>query len=165
MQLRGYYRSGDYVAMHHLDLLCFEPAFQFDLETMQQAAEDPAAIVVVAEREPDREMIGFVILHLLRSSGRGTRESRKDAYVVTLDVAPGARRSGIATVMLTHAEEQARVAGAHRVALHVAVNNTAAIAFYQRQKYACAGTADSFYREAGLDAFIYAKQLEKPGAR
>ena len=159
MQLRGYYRPGDYEAMHSLDLRCFEPAFQFDLATMKQMAEDTSAIVVVAERFATHEMTGFVILHLLRS------DTRKDAYVVTLDVAPEERRAGIATLVLTHAEQQARVAGAHRVALHVAVDNKPAIQFYERQKYVKAGVAKSFYREAGLDAFIYAKQLDKASAR
>ncbi len=159
MQLRGYYRTGDYVAMHQLDLLCFEEVFQFDLETMRQAAEDPAAIVVVAEHS-EHQMVGFVILHLLPSDSRRVRSMRKDAYVVTLDVAPELRRKGIASLMLTHAEQQARVAGANRVALHVAVDNTGAINFYERQKYVRASVVEKFYREAGLDAFIYAKQLE-----
>lgn len=159
MQLRGYYRAGDYEAMYRLDLLCFSPAFQFDLETMKHAAEEESAIVVVAEQSREHDMGGFIILHL-EDSG-----ARKYAYIVTLDVAPEARRSGIATLMLTHAEEQARIAGARRVALHVAVENTAAIQFYERQEYIRAGRANGFYREAGLDAFVYAKQLAKPGAR
>jgi [ribosomal protein S18]-alanine N-acetyltransferase len=153
VRLRGYYRAGDYVAMHRLDLLCFAPAFQFDLETMKQAAEAASAIVVIAESGPRHEMAGFIILHL---EGSG---AKKYAYVVTLDVAPDARRSGIATLMLNHAEQQAQAAGAHRVALHVAVENTAAVQFYERQKYVKAGMAKGFYREAGLDAFVYARQL------
>ena len=159
MQLRGYYRPGDYVAMHSLDLLCFAPAFQFDLETMKEMAETESAIVVVAERGPKHEMIGFIILHL-EDLG-----AKKYAYIVTLDVAPEARRIGIACLLLTHAEEQARIAGARRVALHVAVDNAAAIHFYERQKYVRAGIARNFYREAGLDAFIYTRQLEGSGAR
>ena len=159
LQLRGYYRPGDYEAMHHLDLQCFEPAFQFDMETMRQMAEDPSAIVVVAERAATHEMIGFLIVHLLRSNGL------RDAYVVTLDVAPDERRAGVATLMLTHAEQQARSAGAHRVALHVAVENMAAIRFYERQKYAKAGSVKGFYREAGTDASVYAKRLGNLAAR
>ena len=159
MQLRGYYRPGDYEAMYSLDLRCFEPAFQFDRETMKRMAEATSAIVVVAERLATHEMIGFVILHLLRS------DARKDAYIVTLDVAPEERRAGIATLVLNHAEQQARVAGANRVALHVAVENKPAIQFYERQKYVKAGVAKGFYREAGLDAFIYSKQLDKAGPK
>lgn len=159
MQLRGYYRPADYEAMHRLDLLCFAPAFQFDLETMKHAAEAHSAIVVIAERGPRHEMVGFVILHLEETG------PRRYAYIITLDVAPEARRNGIATLMLTHAEEQARTAGAHRVALHVAVENTAAIQFYERQKYVKAGFAKGYYREPGLDALVYAKRLEKTGSR
>ena len=159
MQLRGYYRPGDYEAMYRLDLLCFTPTFQFDVETMRQAAEAEAAIVVLAERENQRDLAGFTILHLEESG------DRKYAYIVTLDVAPDARRSGIATLMLTHAEEQARAAGARRVALHVALDNATAIHFYERQKYVKAGFARGFYREAGLDALVYSKRLEHSDAR
>ncbi len=153
MQLRGYYRPGDCDAMHRLDLLCFSPEFQFDLETMKQVAEPASAIVVIAERGPRLEMAGFVILHIEESG------TRKYAYIVTLDVAPEARRAGIATLMLNHAEEQARAAGARRVALHVATGNTPAIQFYEHQKYLKSGFAKGFYREAGLDALVYTKQL------
>jgi ribosomal protein S18 acetylase RimI-like enzyme len=159
MQIRGFYRPGDYEAMHRLDLLCFAPEFQFDLATMRQVAEAESAIVVIAEHGPRHEMAGFVILHL---EGSGVR---KYAYIVTLDVAPEARRSGVATLMLTHAEEQARAAGARRVALHVAVENTAAIQFYEHQKYLRAGLARGFYREAGLDALVYAKHFDRKGTR
>jgi len=155
VQLRGYYRPGDYVAMHRLDLLCFSPAFQFDIQTMRQVAEAPSAIVVIAERIEGREMAGFIILHLQESG------PRKYAYIITLDVAPEARRAGIATLMLNHAEEQARAAGARRVALHVAVENTAAIQCYEHQKHLKAGFARGFYREAGLDALGYSKRLER----
>jgi ribosomal protein S18 acetylase RimI-like enzyme len=153
MQVRGYYRTGDYDAMHRLDLLCFAPAFQFDIETIRRMAESPSAIVVIAEGGRLHEMAGFVILHLEESG------ATKYAYIITLDVAPHARRAGVATLMLTHAEEQARAAGAHRVALHVATGNTAAIQFYEHQKYIQAGLAKGFYREAGLDALVYSKQL------
>ena len=155
MQLRGYYRAGDYEAMHRLDLLCFTPEFQFDLETMREAAEAESSIVVVAEQGHQKQMVGFIILHL---EGSG---AKKNAYIVTLDVAPESRRHGIATLMLDHAEEQARAAGARRVALHVSVENSAAIHFYERHKYVQAGTARNFYREAAQDAFVYARQLEK----
>jgi ribosomal-protein-alanine N-acetyltransferase len=156
MQLRGYYRAGDFEAMHSLDLKCFSPAFQFDAETMRRAAESESAIVAIAERGPLHEMAGFIILHL-QDTG-----ARMYGYIVTLDVAPDARRGGIATLLLAHAEEQARAAGARRVALHVAVDNAGAIEFYKRSGYVRAGVARGYYREIGLDAFVYAKQLEKP---
>jgi len=156
VQLRGYYRAGDFEAMHRLDLKCFSPVFQFDAETMRKAAESESAIVAVAERGPGHDMVGFIILHL---QGKGARAY---AYVVTLDVSPEARRVGIATLMLAHAEEQARTAGARRIALHVAVDNAGAIQFYERRGYLRAGVARGYYREIGLDAFVYSKQLERP---
>lgn len=159
MRLRGYYRAGDFEAMHRLDLRCFSPQFQFDAESMRQAVESESAIVAVAERGPEdqapRKMFGFVILHLQETG------ARRYAYIVTLDVDPEVRRTGVATLLLAHAEEQARAAGARRIALHVAADNTGAISFYKRLKYVQVGVARNYYREAGLDALVYAKQLEK----
>ncbi len=157
MLLRGYYRDGDYQEMYRLDLDCFSKPFQFDLWTMKQAAEASSAIVAIAEedrRDPSRyRMEGFVILHIEE------KRDQRYAYLITIDVAPSARRSGIGSVMLTHAEQQARAAGIRRVALHVAIDNEPAIRFYERQQYERVGLAPGYYHDAGLDALIYRKQL------
>jgi ribosomal-protein-alanine N-acetyltransferase len=152
MRFRSYAPS-DIEAMVQLDVLCFTEAFQFDRLTMQQFAEEPAAITVLAEQGRPSVLVAFTILHL---------EYRLDdfhAYVVTIDVAPGHRRSGIGASMLEKAESIARSAGARQITLHVAADNSAAIAFYEHQHYHRTGLAKRFYREAQQDALIFAKPL------
>jgi ribosomal protein S18 acetylase RimI-like enzyme len=79
-------------------------------------------------------------------------------YVVTLDVAPGVRRQGLAQRMMEHIEEQARAEGCGAMALHVSVENEDAIRFYERMGYRRSHVAESFYGR-GRNAFVYRKAL------
>jgi ribosomal protein S18 acetylase RimI-like enzyme len=138
--------------MYQLDLVCFDGPFQFDREMMLEAAEAASAMVVVAE-DGSGAMQGFLIAH---TEGAGCEAY---SYIVTIDVAPSARRSGVGAVMLQEAEAQALRSGLGRVGLHVAVDNAGAIAFYERTGYRRVGVEKGFYHEAKQDALVYVKQL------
>jgi len=103
---------------------------------MQAFAEERGAIAVVAEELGG--LVGFVIVHLERV-GAGWR-----GYVVTLDVAEEWRRRGLAGMLMREAE--ARVAAA-------------AIRFYERLGYERIGMIQRFYGAAGLDAFVYRREI------
>lgn len=152
MRSRGY-RQGDVEAMYRLDLECFAGPFQFDREMMLEAVEAPAAIVVVVEDDAAEQMLGFIIVHAERAQGI------RCGYVITIDVADRVRRQGIGTAMLREAEVQARKAGLRRMGLHVAVDNPAAILFYEREQYELTGVAKGFYSQARRDALVYRKQF------
>ena len=93
------YRPGDWQAMHALDLVCFEPVFQFSRGAMHRFAEAPGAIVVLAETAA--ELVGCCVVNMEQQTG----------YVVTLDVAPPWRRRGLARRMMAEAETRLRAAG------------------------------------------------------
>ena len=152
MRFRNYSRS-DLEAMIRLDALCFTQPFQFDRQTMQLFAEEPGAIVWLADSGNPAELVAFVIVHL-----EGPVKACS-AYVVTIDVAPRYRRSGIGADLLARAESAARTAAATQIVLHVAVSNTTAISFYEHQHYVRRGIARRFYREANEDAILFAKEL------
>ena len=139
--------------MHQLDQICFTGSFQFDRRTMKETAEAPSAIVVICDDLASREMAAFIVVHL------GGTDSDRYAYVVTIDVAPAFRRLGIGAALLGETEDRVRRTGVRRIGLHVAIENTGAIDFYERQRYQREGVAKRFYREAGLDAFVYTKDL------
>lgn len=151
MRIRGYQR-GDVEAMHRLDLICFEVPFQFDHATMREAAETTNAIVIVVT-DRSSGMLGFLIVH---PEGPAHDAS---GYIVTIDVAPSARGTGVGAAMLIEAEAQARVAGVKRMGLHVSVSNKVAIEFYERQHYGRVSKEKNFYRQARQDAFVYSKEL------
>jgi ribosomal-protein-alanine N-acetyltransferase len=146
------YRTGYLDAMYSLDQECFSPEFRFDRETMRAFAEEPDAIVRIA-LATNGEIAGFVIVHL------ESMASQQRAYVVTLDVAEEYRRRGLAQRLLSQAEERAAAAGAQWMELHVFTGNQGAIRFYEGSGYGRVGVRRRFYGRAGLDAFVYRKDL------
>jgi len=147
--LRGY-RSGDFEAMFALDEICFSPAFRFSRGAMRKFAEAKRARVVVAEQAG--KLVGFCIVHVERGGGG------RVGYVVTLDVAPEVRRSGLAKRMVMELERQVREEGAGAMVLHVSVENEGAVRFYESLGYERAFTEEDFYGD-GLGAWVYRKGL------
>jgi ribosomal-protein-alanine N-acetyltransferase len=149
------YRASDLEAMFQLDEACFEEEFRFDCESMREFAEEQNAIVRI-EQKVSGEIAGFVIVHVERVM-TGWR-----AYVVTLDVAVECRQRGLARRLMREVEATAMAAGVRRMQLHVFSGNAGAIRFYERMGYERMGAQKDFYGEAGLDAFVYGKQLHTP---
>jgi len=146
------YRAPDLEAMFQLDEACFAEEFRFDRESMREFAEEQNAIVRIAQKIGG-EMVGFVIVHVERV----VTEWR--AYVVTLDVAAECRQLGLGGRLMREAEACAAAAGARWMQLHVFTGNAAAIRFYERLGYEQISRQKDFYGEAGLDAFVYGKEL------
>lgn len=141
------YRSGDFEAMFTLDEICFSPAFRFSRGAMRKFAEAKRARVVVAEQAG--KLVGFCIVHVERG-GVG--------YIVTLDVAPEARRGGLARRMVEELEARVGREGAGVMVLHVSTENPGAVRFYESMGYSAAHTEEDFYGD-GLDAVVYRKGL------
>jgi [ribosomal protein S18]-alanine N-acetyltransferase len=146
------YRPTNLDAMYRLDQECFSVEFRFDRESMRFFAEEPDAIVRVAVFS-NGEIVGFVIVHI------EAIETEHRGYVVTLDVAEGYRRRGLAGRLLRDAEERVIATGARWMELHVFTGNESAIRFYERSGYGRVGVRRRFYGKSGLDAFVYRKDL------
>jgi ribosomal-protein-alanine N-acetyltransferase len=154
------YRPGDWQAMHMLDLICFEPVFQFSRRAMRGFAEAPGAVTVLAETQrelaeaerelanSESELAGFCLTQLEDRTG----------YVVTLDVALAWRRRGLASRLMAEVESKLHSAGAMHMELHVFTGNAGAIRFYESIGYTQTGVAENFYAR-GLHALLYRKKL------
>jgi ribosomal protein S18 acetylase RimI-like enzyme len=70
----------------------------------------------------------------------------EDAEILTLGVAPTARRHGVARALLSAFIAQSRAAGAMRVVLEVAADNAAALALYETLGFTRRGTRPNYYR-------------------
>jgi ribosomal protein S18 acetylase RimI-like enzyme len=79
----------------------------------------------------DRKAVGF--MHLIPSTN--TLSMRPIWFLEDLYVDPPARRKGIATALLRHAEEFARSSGAERLTLATAHDNVAAQCVYRKLGY------------------------------
>lgn len=146
------YRATDLEAMFRLDEACFAEEFRFDREAMREFVEKRDAVVRVAEKGCG-ELVGFVIVHVERGV------TGLQAYVVTLDVAAEYRRKGVARQLMSESEASAMAAGARWMQLHVFTGNEGAIRFYERLGYERISVRRGFYGAAGLDAFVYGKEL------
>jgi ribosomal-protein-alanine N-acetyltransferase len=80
------------------------------------------------------------------------------AHVANLAVAPGSRRRGIGSLLMTRAEEFAVCSGAELVVLEARRSNTAAHAFYSELGYDELDVRLGYY-ENGEDAIVMAKSL------
>jgi ribosomal-protein-alanine N-acetyltransferase len=138
------YRATDADAMHTLDVLCFEPAFQFSRRVMRAFAEASGAITVLAEA--GGELVGFCVVQMEEQLG----------YVVTLDVAASWRRQGLARRLMEEVESRVRAGGGLGMVLHVYKGNLGAMRFYESMEYGRVGMAQGFYGR-GLDALVYRK--------
>lgn len=69
------------------------------------------------------------------------------AQVMTIGVAPAHQREGLGTTLLEALLDRSRALGAGEVLLEVAVDNTAAIALYERFGFEVLGRRPRYYRD------------------
>jgi ribosomal-protein-alanine N-acetyltransferase len=147
------YRAGDLEAMWALDVACFAVAFRFSRRAMRGFVEARGAVTVVAdvsgEVGADAELVGFCVAQREGDVG----------YVVTLDVAEGWRRHGLARRLMKEVETRMQAAGAVGMELHVSVENAGAIGFYEGLGYGRVGRVKGFYGRGG-DAWVYRREFE-----
>jgi ribosomal-protein-alanine N-acetyltransferase len=89
------------------------------------------------------------------------RAAAGEAELLTLAVAPEARRAGLGRRLLAAFEREARARGAETAFLEVAEGNAPAAALYAAAGYACAGRRKDYYGPAGrrLSAMVLRKAL------
>lgn len=104
---------------------------------------------------------------LIRSSVNGAamivaRKAGPEAEILTICVAPDARRNGAGASLLQTALDALRMDGVADVFLEVAADNIAAIALYDRAGFAVAGRRRGYYRPVGgdpVDALVLVRKL------
>jgi [ribosomal protein S18]-alanine N-acetyltransferase len=93
---------------------------------------------------------GFLVAHPLRG---------KIGRILTLDIVPEARRSGLASRLMQECEQRLRADGCSQIYLETAVNNEAALRLYHKLGYEIVRTLPKYYSSHSLDAFQMAKRL------
>lgn len=85
-----------------------------------------------------------------------------EAELLTLAVAPDARRRGLGRGLVARFLYQARLRGADKAFLEVSAENTAAIALYESAGFARSGLRRGYYRTADgavVDALVMSRGL------
>ena len=139
-------RPADFETLCRIDQECFPPGIAYSPVELAYYVNRRGAITLIGER--DGAIAGFLVADFRRGRGQ----------IVTIDVLPAARRSGLGSKLITAAEDHLRAAGCSTISLETAVDNQAALAFYKRHGYSVVGTIPRYY-QASLDALRMEKQL------
>lgn len=153
IKLRAFEKA-DLCPAYKLDQVCFPPTMAYTLPELRHFVSRPSAFALVAETSssPVGRMAGFVV------AGHNPRSKSGAAHLVTIDVAPDERRSGIATMLMDAVETHYEALGCTAIQLEVAVDNAGAHRFYTHRGFSEIGLRRGYY--GGLiDAYTMSKPL------
>lgn len=141
------FRPRDFARLYEIDAVCFKPDIAYSRAEMAFHIRQPRSVVRIAEHAG--EIAGFAI---------GRMEEDACGHVITIDVVPRARRSGVGSVLLRHLHGEFRREGAAWAILEVDVANVSARAFYEGFGYRRVETIRNYYGRA-RDAYRMACSL------
>jgi ribosomal-protein-alanine N-acetyltransferase len=131
-----------------IDAQCFPPGIAYPREEIAFLLRTRDGLTLVAERS--ESMLGFASLRLLRRRQPPQRALRGE--LITIDVRPEFRRAHMGRRLYQGLEDWLRACGGKSIELHVAVDNTPAIHFYERLGFRTIGRAPQYYLET-IDAW------------
>jgi ribosomal-protein-alanine N-acetyltransferase len=128
----------------------FRPGWSPD--NILQILENPASTSLVACAAGSAEVVGFIL---------GQRAA-DEAEILTIGVAAGWQRRGVGRRLLSEWMGRVESAGACRLFLEVAADNTPALFLYERQGFREVGRRNGYYtrpRAPPCDALVLGKQV------
>jgi ribosomal-protein-alanine N-acetyltransferase len=141
----------DFAELYALDQACFAPGIAWSKAELGYFLRYPHNFGIVAEGD-EAQIAGFAI------AGTQRRRGAIIGRLITIDVRQKMRRHGVGHQLLQEAEERLRAAGATAIVLEVAVDNSAAQAFYERHGFARTGRIPGYYL-GRIDALAMEKPL------
>jgi len=141
------FKSEDFEKLWRMDQECFAPGIAYSKQELRSFVRHKGVFTLVAT-EAD-EIRGFIVA-----------QSGEIGHVITIDVSPRLRRSGVGSRLLMAAEERLAANGSRRVGLETAVDNIGALSFYKRHGYSVVRTWPRYYAN-GVDALVLKKDLAK----
>lgn len=97
----------------------------------------------------DEKVLGYI----------GVHEIVGEAYIANVAVSNSYRRSGVASALLSRAENGARERGCEFISLEVRKSNTPAISLYKKRGYTVRGERKNFYSDPTEDGIIMTLDL------
>jgi ribosomal-protein-alanine N-acetyltransferase len=151
------FRPEDFDALWRIDQKCFDPGIAYSRRELSAYIERRGAFTIIAEAgntsaEDPTEFKGIAGFIVAECNRRGL------GHIISIDVLPKYRRSGLGTHLLSGAEQRLGETSCQTVRLETAVDNASAIAFYKRHNYNITGTIPRYY-PGGLNAFVFQKEL------
>jgi len=140
--------SADFLALWQIDAQCYAPEVAYSKRTFRAFLRLPGAECWVAEESG--ALVGFIL----------TDRDGPAGHIITLDVAPQARRKGVGTALLEAAHASLAAHGVRGIELETSTVNEPAIAFWKRHGYRACGILPDYYQN-GEDAYWMAKTLSQ----
>jgi ribosomal-protein-alanine N-acetyltransferase len=162
------FRQPDFETLWRIDQQCFAPGISYSRVDLATYVRRPRAFAIVAESYADDKAgalgpganekssagaSGSIVGFIVAEGGGGS-----SGHIITIDVLPQARRTGVGSQLLQGAEERLRSARCPSVILETAVDNRAALAFYKTHEYNVVRTIPRYYSD-GVDALVLKKDL------
>lgn len=154
------YRPTDFEQLWSIDQQCFPEGISYSQMELNGFITRRNAVTLVGEFATSAEenavsadaqrIAGFVIAHSVR---------HRYGRILTLDIVPEARRSGLATTLMNQCERRLRNSGCREIYLETAVDNEPAIRLYRKLGYRILRTLPEYYVSHALDAFQMGKRL------
>ncbi len=141
------FRPEDFEVLWRMDQECFPPGISYSKRELGAYLQERGVFTLVATDKGSGDTQGFIVV-----------QTGSTGHVITIDVGPKARRSGVGSLLIKAAEERLRASGAHAVGLETAVDNVAALSFYKRHGYSVVRAWPRYYSN-GVDALVLKKQL------
>jgi ribosomal-protein-alanine N-acetyltransferase len=157
------FQPPDFETLWRIDQQCFAPGISYSRPELAAYMRMAGSFTLVAQVEKtidptaQTESLPPILEHRVLGFVVGTNK-RGAGHIVTIDVLPTVRRTGVGSRLLEAAEHKLRALGSRMVGLETAVNNAPALAFYKRQGYTINRTIPRYYPD-GVDAFVMTKDL------
>lgn len=143
------FKPYDFEALWRLDQECFPPGISYSRRELQLYTRHRGTFTLVAANSDDDTIVGFLVAY-----GGST------GHIITIDVSPRARRTGVGTLLLRAAENRLLAGGSKAVGLETAVDNKTALSFYKLHGYSVIRTWPRYYSN-GVDALVLRKVLSE----
>jgi ribosomal-protein-alanine N-acetyltransferase len=149
------YEARDFAALYKLDQECFPPGVAYSKWSLQYFLNLPAADCLVAEEGKSfaaqgRKIVGFIL----------AEKNPPLAHIITLDIAPQKRRTGLGSMLLGETEKHLRFHEVRSVLLETAVDNESGIAFWKHHGYRTEAVLKRYYL-GRIDAYEMRKRLNE----
>jgi len=150
------HRPEDFTTLWEIDQACFLPGIAYSQSELKTYMRRWGSFTLVAEAAADNQSnraMAQIMGFLVAESGR-----RGVGHIITIDVRPETRQSGVGSALLVAAEARLRAAKNSAVRLETAVDNASALAFYKHHRYDVIETVPRYYSN-GVDALVLKKNL------
>jgi ribosomal-protein-alanine N-acetyltransferase len=140
------FRAEDFDTLYEIDQVCYPQEIAYSRRELRWYLRLPGAEGIVAER--DGQIAGFLLSANWEQVG----------HIITIDVLEQFRRAGTGSALVRESEARLVRQGVTTIEIETAVNNPAAIAFWNKHGYISRGILKNYY-PGGLSAYAMIKSL------